>query len=147
MLCNHTTFAYTGLAHCSVTERTDELLLRCLAEPGVPIMGQFHNLARTAARSIQGLPLQVRPSERRMVRRTSFVGAGFLGIKNPGRFLRAPSADDLHPFLAVISNAQGIAEEWRLEADQDFSVSLKLLARMSRLGSMRLASHSGARKD
>ncbi len=37
MLCRFATFAYTGLARCSITEPTDELLLRCLAVPNVPI--------------------------------------------------------------------------------------------------------------
>jgi hypothetical protein len=36
-------------------------------------------------------------------------------------------ADNLHPFLAVVSNAQGITEGWRPEADQEFSINLKLL--------------------
>jgi hypothetical protein len=116
------------LARCSVTERTDELLLRCLAEPNVPIIQVFDKLAKSAAQSIRGLPLPVRPSERRVLRRTSFVGTGFLGIRNPVRFLRQPSADELHPFMVVISNAQGRKEEWRPIADQDFSISLVLLA-------------------
>ncbi|MGO8956926.1 MAG: hypothetical protein ACLQFR_06105 [Streptosporangiaceae bacterium] len=128
LLGNHATFAYTGLARCSVTERTDELLLRCLAEPNVPIIQVFDKLAKSAAQSIRGLSLPVRPSERRVLRRTSFVGAGFLGIRNPVRFLRQPSADELHPFMVVISNAQGRKEEWRPVADQDFSISLVLLA-------------------
>ena len=53
---------------------------------------------------------------------------GFLGIRNPVRFRRQPSADELHPFMVVISNAQGRKEEWRPVADQDFSISLVLLA-------------------
>ena len=128
ILGNHATFAYTGLSRCSIAERTDALLVRCFAEPGVPILIQLDNLGKEAARAIRGLPLHsMRPSESRVIRRTSFVGAGYLGIKNPIRLRRLPSADNLHPFLAVVSNAQGITEEWRSEADQGFSVSLKLL--------------------
>ena len=135
MLGNHGTFAYTGLTRCSITEPTDQLLLRSLAEPGVPILGQLHNLGKTAAQSIRSLPLpSVSPSDRRKVRRTSFVGAGFLGIRNPTRFTRMPSEDNLHPFLAVVSNAQGLTEEWRAEADQVFNVGLKLLEQDEPIG-------------
>jgi hypothetical protein len=61
------------------------------------------------------------------VRRTSFVGAGFLGVRSPGNFGRQPSADELHPFLAVVSNAQDLTEQWRPEADQDFTVHIGFL--------------------
>ena len=33
----------------------------------------------------------------------------------------------MHPFLAVVSNAQDLREEWRPEADQDFSVKIGYL--------------------
>src|SRR6266571_1090657 len=119
MLCRFASFAYTGLARCSVTEPTDELLLRCLAAPNVPINGLLDGLAKQAARAIRGLPLRVAPEQRRAVRCTSFVGAGFLGIRNPERFGRPPSSDELHPFLAVVSNAQDLTEQWRAAADQE----------------------------
>jgi hypothetical protein len=127
MLCRFATFAYTGLARCSVTEPTDELLLRCLAAPTVPINGLLDGLAKRAARAIRGLPLRVAPEQRRAVRRTSFVGAGFLGIRNPDRFGRPPSPDELHPFLAVVSNAQDLTEQWRAAADQEFTVHVGFL--------------------
>ena len=95
MLGNHGTFAYTGLAKCSVTESTDQLLLRSLGEPGVPILKQLNNLGESAGKSIRNLNLtSVQPSERRAVRRTSFVGAGFLGIRHPEPFARLPSIDN-----------------------------------------------------
>lgn len=123
MLCRQATFAYTGLSRCSVTERTDELLLRCLAKPGTTFDAILNELAKEAGTSIRNLPLQVRPSERSAVRRTSFVGGGFLGMRNPGQYGRSPTPDDLHPFIAVISNAQTLlSEEWRPESDRDFSV-------------------------
>ena len=127
MLCRFATFAYTGLARCSRTERTDGLLLRCLSAAGVPITGLLDGLAREAARGIRQLPLQVPRDQRRAVRRTSFVGAGFVGMKIPSRFGRRPAADELHPFLAVVSNAQDLTEQWRPEADQQFTVHVEYL--------------------
>jgi hypothetical protein len=126
MLCKHATFAYTGLAQCSVIERTDELLLRCLAKP-VALDAALSGLAKEAGQAIRGLRLNVLPSQRRAVRRTSFVGAGFLGMRNPGNVGRRPSGDELHPFLAVVSNAQDLTEQWRPQADQDFSVHIGFL--------------------
>lgn len=124
MLCRQSTFAFTGLARCSLTERTDELLLRCLAKTGAAFDPILNELAKEAGTSIRNLPLQVRPSDRGTVRRTSFVGAGFLGIRNPGQFGRRQAPDELHPFVAVVSNAQKLlSEEWRPQADRDFSVS------------------------
>ncbi len=128
MLCRFATFAYTGLARCSRTERTDELLLRCLGASGVPITGPVDGLAREASRGIRQLPLQVPRDQRRTVRRTSFVGAGFVGMRNPRPFGRQPAADKLHPFLAVVSNAQDLTEQWRPKADQQFTVHLKYLS-------------------
>jgi len=128
MLGNHATFAYTGLSRCSVAESTEALVTRCFAQPATSIDKQLEYLAKEAARSIRNLPLpSIRPSERRAVRRTSFVGGGYLGIKNFRMLDRMPSLEELHPFLAVVSNAQGITEEWRPEADQEFSPSIKLL--------------------
>jgi hypothetical protein len=127
MLCQFATFGYTGLARCSITEPTDELLLRCLAVPNVAISGLLDELARQAAPAIRGLPLRVAPEQRRAVRRTSFVGAGFLGMRHPERFGRPPSLDELHPFLVVVSNAQDLTEQWREAADQEFTVHLGFL--------------------
>lgn len=126
MLCRFATFAYTGLARCSVAERTDELLLRCLAK-NMTVDRLLAGLATEAARGIRNLPLQVPSVQRRAVRRTSFVGAGFLGMKNPSQFGRQPSADELHPFLAVVSNAQDLTEQWRPGADQHFNVHVRYL--------------------
>lgn len=126
MLCRHATFAYTGLAQCSVAERTDELLLRCLAKPSA-INVLLSGLARDAGRAIRGLSLRVPASQRRAVRRTSFVGTGFLSMKDPGQSGRQPSTDELHPFLTVVSNAQTLTEQWRPEADQEFSVNIGFL--------------------
>jgi hypothetical protein len=127
MLCRFATFAYTGLAQCSRTERTDMLLLRCLSAEGVPITGLLDGLARDASRGIRELPLRVRRDQRRSVRRTSFVGAGFVGMKNPARFGRQPAPDELHPFVVVVSNAQDLTEQWRPEADQQFTVHVGYL--------------------
>jgi hypothetical protein len=127
LVCQFATFAYTGLSRCSRIERTDELLLRCLATPDVRINRLLEILARTAGQSIRGLPLQVRPEKRREVRRTSFVGAGFLGTRRPEALGRRLVTDELHPFLAVVSNAQGLGEEWRPVADRDFTISLGFL--------------------
>ena len=79
MLCRQATFAYTGLSRCSVPERTDELLMRCLSRQQVNFDQLLGGLAREAAQGIRSLPLAVRPSLRRVVRRTSFVGGGFVG--------------------------------------------------------------------
>jgi hypothetical protein len=126
LLGKFATFAYTGLARCSRVESTDELLLRCLAK-NEPINALLDGLAHEAAYGIRNLPLPGTTSQRLAVRRTSFVGAGFVGMKNPAQFGRPASPDELHPFLAVISNAQGLAEEWRPVADQDFAVSVGYL--------------------
>jgi hypothetical protein len=127
LLGNHATFAYTGLSKCSITESTDLLLLRSLAEPA-PIIQQLGNLGKNAGRSIRHLPLPgVRPSDRGRVRRTSFVGGGFFGLHHPELFGRRPSVDNLHPSIAVVSNAQGISERWRDVADREFSVSIMSL--------------------
>ncbi len=127
MLCRHATFAYTGLVHCSVLEPTDELLLRCLAEQSA-IDAVLSKLAKESGRGIRNLPLPGVPvGQRRAVRRTSFVGGGFLGLRNPAHFGQFPSPDELHPFLAVISNAQGLTEQWCAEADQEFGVHIRFL--------------------
>jgi hypothetical protein len=133
ILCRFATFAYTGLARCSRTERTDGLLLRCLGAYGVPIPGLLDGLAREASRAIRQLPLRVPRDQRRAVRRTSFVGAGFVGMRNPGRFGRQPSPGELHPFLAVVSNAQDLTEQWRPEADPQFTVHLGYLGENQQL--------------
>ncbi|WP_149038193.1 hypothetical protein [Kitasatospora sp. MBT63] len=123
---NSAAFAFTGLARCSHVERTDELLMRCMAQEK-PLPALLDTLAKTAASSIRNLQLACRPTERRSARRTSFVGGGFAGMRNPQAQGRLPSSDHLHPYLAVISNAQDLSEEWREEADQNFSVHLKFL--------------------
>ena len=68
----------------------------------------------------------VSPSDRRIVRRTSFVGGGYFAEKKL-RINKTPSMNELQPFLAVISNAQGVTEEWRPLADQDFSSIMRVL--------------------
>jgi hypothetical protein len=127
MLGNHATFAYTGLSRCSVAENTDALLARCFARYDKSFDRQLAYLAKEAARSIRNLSLPGGPpSERRVVRRISFVGGGYLGIKK-FRVNKMLSLDELHPFLAVVSNAQGVTEEWRSQADQEFSAVIKFL--------------------
>jgi len=123
---NYMSYAYTGLATCAVRTPTDELLLECMGEQGNPVQ-LMEGLAKNAAKGIRNLPLGVVPSRRREVRRTSFVGCGFVGLRNPAPFGRSASHDNLHPLLVVVSNAQGIDEIWRPQADWDFSVSHKWL--------------------
>jgi hypothetical protein len=124
---NHASFAYTGLSMCSVTESTDALVARCFARYDKSFDRQLAYLAREAARSIRGLPLpHVPPATRRVIRRTSFVGGGYLAIKKL-HLNKTPSLDELHPFLGVVSNAQGVTEEWRPHADQEFSSAIKFL--------------------
>jgi hypothetical protein len=110
-----------------VAERTDELLLRCLARQIAPFDRLLAGLGTDAARAIRNLPLRVPAAQRWAVRRTSFVGAGFIGMKNPSQFGRAASSDELHPFLAVVSNAQDLTEQWRPVADQEFATYLRYL--------------------
>jgi hypothetical protein len=126
MLNKFATFAYTGLSRCSLVEPTDELLLRCLAT-NIPISLMLEGLAREAARGVRNLPLPGSTVQKRIARRTSFVGAGFVGMRNPAQFGRPASADRLHPFLAVISNAQSLDEEWRPLADQEFAIHIAYL--------------------
>jgi hypothetical protein len=135
LLGNHATFAYTGLSKLSVSTPTDVLLLRSLAEPGVPILKLLRNLGENAGRSIRNLSLPgVRPSDRGWIRRTSFVGGGFFGLHHPERFGRRPSVDNLHPSIAVVSNAQGLSEEWRDTADREFSVNIMSLEQDQEFG-------------
>lgn len=135
LLGNHAVFAYTGLAKCSISEPTDVLLLRSLAKPGVPILQQLVNLGEEAGRSIRNLSLVgVRPSDRGWVRRTSFVGGGFFGLHQPERFGRRPSIDNLHPSIAIVSNAQGLSEEWRDTADREFSINIMSLEQDQKFG-------------
>jgi hypothetical protein len=115
------------VAKGSIIERTDELMLRALAEPDTPINVLLDHLARDAGQGIRNLPLPGTTQERQVVRRTSIVGAGFLGLRTPQLLGRARRVDELHPFIAVVSNAQDLREEWRLAADQQFSVHLATL--------------------
>jgi hypothetical protein len=73
------------------------------------------------------LPPPGTAQQRQVVRRTSFVGAGFLGLRRPQLLGIARSVDELHPFIAVVSNAQDLREEWRPVADQQFNVHLSIL--------------------
>lgn len=124
---NYMSYAYTGLSVCAIRKPTDELLLESMGQQGNPVQ-LMEGLAEKAAKGIRNLPLGVQPSKRRMVRRTSFVGCGFVGLRNPESFGRSASHDDLHPLLVVVSNAQGIDEVWRSEADWEFSVSHRWLS-------------------
>ncbi len=91
---NQAIFAYTGLSLCSVTEGTDALLARCFARYD-KFDRQLAYLAKEAAQSIRSLPLPgVLPAKRRIVRRTSFVGGGYLAIKK-FRVNKMPSLDEL----------------------------------------------------
>ena len=143
LLGNHATFAYTGLAKCSVNESTDALMLRILSQPGIPILKQLSNLGQEAAKSIRNLSLPGRPSDRGWIRRTSFVGGGFIGLHHPERFGRRPSVDNLHPTLVVVSNAQGISEEWRDIADREFAISLMSLEQDQEFGLHAAGAHFG----
>lgn len=69
----------------------------------------------------------LRPSQKLVVRRTTFVGCGFVGLRNPAAFGREPTPDDLHPFLGVVSNAQNLSESWRPVADQEFASHIAYL--------------------
>lgn len=122
LLCNFASFAYTGLAWSSRLERTDQLLMRSLAEPKLRIPALVENLRVEATRAIRQVPLDMlTPRQKLIVRRTSFVGCGFVGLRNPAAFGREPTPDELHPFLGVVSNAQNLSETWRPVADQEFT--------------------------
>lgn len=131
MLDRRATFAYTGLARLGPGpgEPTDELLLDSLGGVGVDFNERMRVLARRATLLTRNTPLRGVPSPARpAVRRTSFVGAGFLGLRNPGRFGRLSSADELHPMLLVVSNAQDLREAWRPTADREYQVHVGFLA-------------------
>jgi hypothetical protein len=122
-------FAYTGLAMSSRSDATDEMLTRALAEPFDSPDGAMKNLAAEATRTIGRVRLQgLRPYAERVARRTSFVGCGFAGLRDPGAAGRSPVADNLHPFLAVVSNAQDLSKGWRPQADPQFTVHAVFLA-------------------
>jgi hypothetical protein len=128
LVCYFASFAYTGLARCSVAETTDELLLRCMAKEDTQFPQLIDVLARSASQAIRNLPLPRLTSEQRQrVRRTSFVGCGFLGLRHPELVGRRAVADELHPFIAVVSNAQDLRETWRPSADQEFKAYLTYL--------------------
>lgn len=128
LVCYFASFAYTGLARSSVTETTDELLLRCMARADTKFPQLIDGLTRSASQAIRNLRLpRLTSEERQQVRRTSFVGCGFLGLHRPELASRSPVADDLHPFIAVVSNAQDLQETWRPLADQEFKSYLAYL--------------------
>ncbi len=129
LLCRFASFAYTGLARSSRVERTHELLMRSLAAPDQKISALTENLRSEATQAMRQVPLpSLKPSERLVARRTSFVGCGFVGMHNPERFGRQPTKDQLHPFLAVISNAQDLSESWRPVADQEYTQYIEYLS-------------------
>lgn len=86
------------------------------------------NLAAEATRTIGTVRLKgLRQYGDRIARRTSFVGCGFTGLHNPAAVGRSRVVDDLHPFLAVVSNAQTLAKGWRPQADPQFGVHAAFL--------------------
>lgn len=122
-------FAYTGLAMSSRAEATDEMLTRALAQPYNSPEEAMKYLAAEATRTIGRLRLPgLRPYEVRVARRTSFVGCGFAGLRDPAAARRSPVTDNLHPFLAVVSNAQDLSRGWRREAAPLFGVHAAFLA-------------------
>lgn len=129
LLAYYGSFAYTGLAVSSRTEATDEMLMRALAKEHKSADEAIRNLAIEATRTIGRLRLQgLRAYEERVARRTSFVGCGFVGLRNPVAAGRSPVFDNLHPFLAVISNAQDLSRAWRPQASPQFGVHGAYLA-------------------
>jgi hypothetical protein len=70
MLCNHAIFAYTGNRDAAFKECTDELLLRCLAQPKA-INDLLAGLDKEAAQEIRnpltGLSSKERPRRDRTV--------------------------------------------------------------------------------
>src|SRR5579863_130301 len=89
LLAYYGSFAYTGLALSSRTETTDEMLMRALAKEHKSSDEAMRNLASEATRAIGRLRLQgLRPREERVARRTSFVGCGFVGLRNPAEARR-----------------------------------------------------------
>jgi hypothetical protein len=103
--------------------------MRSLAAPDRKISALIEHLRSEATQVIRQLPLPgLSPDEKREARRTSFVGCGFIGMHNPERFGRQPTQDQLHPFLAVISNARDLSESWRAVADQEFTQYIEYLS-------------------
>ena len=128
LLCIYASFAYTGLARSSSTEKTDELLMRSLAKAGTPVDVLMESLRSEAGRAIRQLPLRTLTADQRLtVRRTSFVGCGFVGIRHHEALGTAPTHDGLHPFLAVISNAQDLTEAWRATSDREFTAQIEFI--------------------
>jgi hypothetical protein len=104
--------------------------MRSLAKPGVQVLDLVENLRVEATRAIRQLPLpSLKPNQRLLIRRTSFVGCGFVGMRNPAAFDRKPTQDELHPFVAIVSNAQGLSESWRPIADREFTTHIGFLDR------------------
>jgi hypothetical protein len=123
ILAYYGSFAYTGLAASSRTEGTDEMLMRALAKEHKNADEAMRNLASEASRTIGRLRLQgLRPQKERVARRTSFVGCGFVGLRDPASAGRSQVTDNLHPFLTVVSNAQSLSRGWRPEASPQFGV-------------------------
>lgn len=127
LLCQFASFAYTGLARASRTETTDELIMRSLSPQNLNMTALVENLRKELSKAMRQVPIRGTAAERRVLRRTSVIGGGFLGLREPSEFGRQPVDDDLHPFLVAVSNAQGLDGNWKFEADQDFSVELAFL--------------------
>lgn len=125
------TFAYTGLARMGpgMGQPTDEILLDSFAAGTHDFTDEMRTLARSATSLMRNTPLRGVPSPARpAVRRTTFVGAGFLGLRHPTRHGRRPSADDLHPMLVVVSNAQDLTGAWQPEAARGFQAYATFVA-------------------
>ncbi len=125
MLCRFASFAYTGLARMGpgAGQPTDELLLDSFSDGQASLPQLVEGLRRTATSALRNTPLRgLTPAHRAVARRTSFVGAAYVGLRDPARAGRLPASDELHPMLFVVSNAQGLAAEtWRPGADREFT--------------------------
>lgn len=114
-------FALTGLATLG-RSRTDDFLMHTMAR-GRDIGDAIELLRRDATQRFRSLSFapSVPFAQRQVVRRTSFVGGGFVGLRDPQAVGRSVVADELHPVLMLVSNAQDLtSESWAASACREF---------------------------
>ncbi len=125
-VCGYATYAFAGLATMGRTP-TDHWLMNHLAGKRDPL----EELKTTTEAATQVLRNQTfgsaSPQQRRLWRKVAFVGGGYVGLKRPERFGRSTQADNLHPFLAVISNFFDPPATWLAESDVRFALHFQFL--------------------
>ncbi len=124
--CGFATFSYTGLAKIGQLPTDEWLMAQLAAAPD--FSAALPSLATAGTKALRNVNFsRATPAQRRSWRRLAFIGAGFAGLKHPERLGRSPVADQLHPFLVVISNFFDPTLGWLAESGVRFDWFLRWL--------------------